>query len=205
MNRNRLVVNLLLLCFIADAARPIALVAQQQRVKPFQQLIVMDSAGKTVGRATGAISVSNIESSASTDLKMRVVLLLAVDDILIPVLVGHDRFYGGRVLWYESENCMGVPYFPVDTPLLETDAPSMLPQTAIAAPGQTAYITVPGTAHRNITGKSVREFGLQCTNRTVANITAIPTQPLIDLLTVFTPPFTLKAEGNNGNGSGTNK
>jgi len=180
-------------CLCALTALEGVLLAQQTRVKPVQQVKVEDSTGKTVGRAVGSIGLSNIESSASTDLNIRTVVLLQVDQTLVLVMVGRTRFYGGRGLWYESENCMGIPYFPVDTSLSETDAPSLLPQTAIAPPGQTIYIAIPGAAGRTITGKSNLEFGLRCTNRTITSIPVIPAQPLIDMLTEFTPPFSLKA------------
>ena len=181
------------LCLAVMVALQVIAFAQQTRVKQVQQLKVEDSTGKTIGRTLGAINVYNIESSASTDLNMRTVVLLQVDQTLVPAMVGRDRFYGGRGLWYESEHCMGVPFFSVDTTFSETDALSLLPQTAVAPPGQTIYVAIPGAARQTITGRSNLEFGLRCTNRTVADIPVIPTQPLVDLLTVFTPPFSLKA------------
>ena len=169
------------------------LLAQQGRVRPVQQVTVEDSTGKTVGRTVGAINVYNIESSASTDMNMRTVVLLRVDQTLVPVMVGRDRFYGGRGLLYESEDCIGTPSLHFDATLPETDAPSLLPQVAIGPPGNTVYMAIQGVARRTITVRSGLEFGLRCVNRTVTDVPVLPTQPLIDLLTVFTPPFSLKA------------
>ena len=166
---------------------------QRGRVQPVQQMTVEDVSGKTIGRVLGAISVSNIESAASLNLKMRTIVLLQVDATLVPVMVGRDRFYGGGGLVYELEDCLGTPFFSPGVPLPETDAPSLLPQTAIGPPGQTIYMAVPGAAPRAISKGSVLEFGLRCTNETGTIPNAIPTQPLVDLLTVFTPPFSLRA------------
>lgn len=165
----------------------------QARVQPVQQMTVEDAGGKTIGRVIGAISVSNIESANSLNLKMRTTVLLQVDGTVVPVMVGRDRFYGGGGLVYESEDCLGTPFFSPGAPLPETDAPSLLPQTAIGPPGQTIYMAVPGAAQRAISKRSVLEFGLRCTNETGDIPNAIPTQPLVDLLTVFTPPFSLRA------------
>jgi len=167
--------------------------AQQDRVKPVQQMVIEDGRGKTLGRVLGGVTIDNIEPFGSTNLIMRTYVLLQVDKTLVPVIVGRNRFYGGAGLLYESENCMGTPFLNPAMPEVEIDAPSLLPLTAIGPPGQTLYMAVPGTALRAIVKKSVLEFGLRCINETGNISNAIPTQPLIDLLTEFTPPFSLKA------------
>jgi len=167
--------------------------AQQPRVRSVQQMVVEDNNGKTVGRVLGGVSVYNIESANSIDMNMRTVVVLQADQTLVPVMVGRDRFYGGGGLVYELENCSGIPFFSLGSVIpRQTDAPSLLPRTAIGPPGQTVYTAVPGAVPRAISKKSVLEFG-RCSNETGNVPNAIPTQPLVDLLTVFTPPFTLKA------------
>ncbi|OFV97707.1 MAG: hypothetical protein A3H28_12335 [Acidobacteria bacterium RIFCSPLOWO2_02_FULL_61_28] len=181
------------LCLLGMMSVPGVAFGQQTRVRPVQQLIVADSSGKTIGRVLGGMNIYNVESFASTDLNMRTVVLLQVDQTVVPVMVGRDRFYGGGGLVYESENCMGTPFFSPGVRLPETDAPSLLPLTAIGPPGQTIYIAIPGAAPRAISKRSVLEFGLRCSNETGNIPNAIPTHPLVDLLTIFTPPFSLRA------------
>ena len=192
--RNKLrLIRTMGLCLLGMMSVPGVAFGQQTRVRPVQQLIVADSSGKTIGRVLGGMNIYNVESFASTDLNMRTVVLLQVDQTVVPVMVGRDRFYGGGGLVYESENCMGTPFFSPGVRLPETDAPSLFPLTAIGPPGQTIYIAIPGAAPRAISKRSVLEFGLRCSNETGNIPNAIPTHPLVDLLTIFTPPFSLRA------------
>ena len=167
--------------------------AASPRIRSVQQMVVEDSSGKTVGRVLGGVNVYNIESDNSIDMKMRTVVLLQVDQTIVPVMVGRDRFYGGGGLVYELENCSGTPFFSLGSVVPpETDAPSLLPRTAIGPPGQTIYMAVPGAPPRAISKRSVLEFG-KCSNETGNIPNAIPTLPLGNLLDEFTPPFSLKA------------
>ena len=184
----------LIACTLLILGVPAMSCAQPPRVKPVQQLVIEDRAGKTVARVIGGISVSNIQDEVNINLLMRTFALLQIDQTVVPVLIGRDRIYGGAGLIFESPNCMGIPYMNPGRPSIEIDPPSLLPLTAIGPPGQTVYVAIPGAAARPIVKKSVLEFGLRCRNETGNIPEATPTQPLIDLLTVFTPPFSLKAQ-----------
>ena len=147
----------LTICFLIGWASEGVIFGQEGRVRPVQQVTVKDSRGKTVGRAFGGVNVHNIESSASTDLNVRTIVLLRVDEHIVPVMVGRDRFYGGRNLLFESENCVGTAWLPppADPTLPETDAPSLMPPAAIGPPGNTLYVATPGAPSRPITISSL--------------------------------------------------
>lgn len=164
---------------------------QQARVKPVHQITVEDSRGKAIGRSFSTIGLDIVEHGG-TDLEIRALVLLQIDQQLVPVAVGRDGFFGGRVLWFESENCIGTPFFSAEARSSES-AQSLVPRAAIAPPGQTLYIVAPGAAPRPITIRSILEHASTCRNQTFSNISALPSQGLLNLLTVFTPPFGLRA------------
>jgi len=170
--------------------------AQPSRVKPVQQVTIEDSKGKTVGRALsgGGFQKAVLENpnTIAPFINIRTTVLLQVDENVVPVAVGKDAFYGGFGVWYESENCVGTPWVWVgqNPPPNLADPPSLLPRVAVAPPGQTIYIVVPNAEAKVLTFKSANLLG-SCTSAS-ADFEALPTQPLIDLLTVFTPPFRLR-------------
>lgn len=162
----------------------------QERVKPVQKLVVVDSRGRTVGQTLGGIGIHNFEAFGGADLSIRTIVVLQVDNWLVPVAVGRDRFYGGRVLWFESANCQGAPWLPPQQ--YPAEPPPLFPQVAIGPPGQTVYMAKPDAVTRSITINSILDNSLTCRNY-VAQVESLPTQPLIDLLSVYTPPFSLRA------------
>ena len=149
-------------------------------------VIVVDSKGKAVGATIGGISLITVHSVRGTQVNPTV--LLRVGQHLAAVNVDRDRFYGGT-LYFQSENCTGTPWFRV--PLSE-GRPSLLPRVAVGPPGQTLYIETPGAASQEIPVNSKMDEDLSCPSW-VTTIPAIPGQALVNLLTVFTPPFSLRA------------
>lgn len=162
--------------------------AQVPHVSSVRELSVVDSKGKTVGITQGGIFIHNVEAFAPT-IEMRTIIILDVDGRLIQVAVNRDQFYGGQVIWFESTNCQGAPWLPAGGFNLE--GPSLLPEVAVAPPGQTIYVAKPGAASQSITINSILDPGTRCRNYT-AQVQAFPTEALVDLLSVFTPPFTLR-------------
>ena len=170
--------------------------AQQSKVKPVGRLVVEDSKGKILGTTLGGTNVNNIELPGGIALNVRFIVLLQVGENIAPVMVGRDRFYGAGAA-YELENCMGTPSLTIDSSTSEADFLSLLPRVAIGPPGNTIYMAIPGAVPRPITITSVLEpsveFPHRCRAVTPTTRDAVPLQPLVDLLTEFTPPFTLKA------------
>ncbi|OFV94944.1 MAG: hypothetical protein A3H28_12935 [Acidobacteria bacterium RIFCSPLOWO2_02_FULL_61_28] len=165
--------------------------AQQAKVKPVGRVVIVDSKGKIIGTTLGGLGIHNIEISGGSSLAVRSIVLLAVDQHLVPVAVGRDRFYGSGVFYFELENCAGAPWFPVITSTSEP--PGLLSRVGIGPPGQTVYLQTDDAAPQSITIRSMLQPPLPCSNQTFHDIGALPTQPLVDLLTIFTPPFSLRA------------
>jgi len=165
--------------------------AQQTKVKPVQQLRVVDARGKTVGTAIGAIGLNNMEIEGASSLSIRTVVLLQMEETLVPVAVGKNGFYGGGILYYQSDNCDTAPWFPVTTSASEPS--TLLPRVAVGPPGQTVYVQKPDSTAQSITIRSIWQPPLPCHNQTFNNVSALPTESLADLSKEFTPPFSLKA------------
>jgi hypothetical protein len=161
--------------------------AEQPKVRPVGRVVVADGNGKIVGAALGSVGVHVSEVFGPSD--VRPTVLLQVDQHLAAVHVARDRLYGGR-LWFTSEDCTGMPWFPFE-PIGGAPLP-LLPQSAIAPPGWTLYLQIPNVAPQSIAAKSFLTSGAQCTSAD-RSLDAVLAQPLVDLLTIFTPPFSLRA------------
>lgn len=193
MSYHKVMTNWLrLICLITALARAFPLAnAQSPRISSVQQLTIEDSNGKTIGRIIGGVGLNNIESVGASNLAIRAVVLLRIDQLVLPVAVSRERFYGGGALYYQSENCVGSTFFPT---LTSTSEPSnLVPRVAVGTPGQTVYFQPASAEPTQTTIKSISQGVDGCINQTFNNVSAVLAQPLIDLSTVFTPPFTLKA------------
>lgn len=181
-------------CLLAITVAVGARFPQPAPVSQVQRLVVQDSKGRTVGFIFGGMGLDLATFGDVPSLEARTIVLLQVGGHVVPVAVGRERFYGGGVA-FELEDCQGRAWF--DAERAEFQATSLLPRAAIAPPGQTLYIATPGASPETVTRRSAtdlsREFGITCENRTFENVTMLPAQPLVDLSTVFTPPFSLRA------------
>ena len=149
---------------------------RQPQVRPVRQVVVVDSKGKTVGAVFGGS-------------RARVTVLLEVEQHLAAVEVARDRFYPGN-LCFESENCLGTPWLCAGfSPVY--DPPGLLSPAVIRPPGQTLYVPAPGTQlERRTIRSSLKPDDVCETNEFTGYM--LPLHPLLDLNTVFTPPFSLK-------------
>lgn len=166
---------------------------QRAKIKPIGQLAIVDSNGRIVGAALGGISNHSREIEGGSSLRIRSIVLLKVNQQVVPVAVGRDRFYGGGGLFFESENCQGNAWLIEET--ASSEPPPLLPRVAIGPPGQTIYVEAPGGTPQSITTMSGWSDALGCVNQIFAfdQVKVIPADPLVDLETEFTPPFSLKA------------
>ena len=175
-------------CLLSLIAWFIAYPASAQKVKTVNRIDVVDSRGKALGTSLGAVGIRVTEVGfGPTDLRPTV--LLQVDQNLAPVNVAKDRLYGGN-LYFASPDCTGSAWFPA-VPFGHAPTP-LLPQTAIGPPGQSLFIETPNTQPQTISVRSMMGAGIECSSTTLT-LSAVPAQLLVDLLTVFTPPFSLKA------------
>lgn len=165
-----------------------AAVREQARVKPVGHVVVVDSKGKMVGVTLGGLGLQNV-SETQGGRALRPTVLLRVDEELAAVNVARDRFFGGN-LYFESEDCAGNPWLLAE-PLDGFPSP-LLRHSAVAPPGQTLYLQAPGATPQPLTAKSRFLDGLACENLNVSLIAA-PALPSVDLSTIYTPPFNLRA------------
>ena len=153
---------------------------------PVNHVAIVDSKGKAVGESIGALG------GAPSGTLMLPAVLLRVGQNLAFVNVDRNGFFGGT-LYFESTNCSGTPWFRSPQP---SGRPSLLPQTAIGLPGQTLYMEMAGGLTQTVTLRSSMGQDLFCLDNrffSPITVTAVQAQPLVDLLTVFTPPFSLRA------------
>ena len=170
--------------------------ARQPQVRPVREVVVVDSRGKVVGAAVGGVGLG---ASGSITRPMSLVLI-RMDQELVAIGVGPMGFHGGS-LTYESANCQGTPWFIVgENPLPAVEDMSFLPAVAIASPGQTLYRVAPGASPRTLTVRSVFSGYAKCRPAWgepfvghPRDFVVLPTEPVLDLSTVYTPPFSLKA------------
>ncbi|OFW39914.1 MAG: hypothetical protein A3J28_05275 [Acidobacteria bacterium RIFCSPLOWO2_12_FULL_60_22] len=156
---------------------------QRATVKPVVQVTVVDSKGKIVGHTLGGVGLNFVRFVNDP---FEPTVLLKVNERLIALHVAKNYFFQSQLL-FESENCLG--NFWVSASF---DEDSLLPLVAVGPPGNTLYLSQPNAASRRIALKSLFIAG-KCIPNFSSNIEAIPAEPLIDLDTVFTPPFSLRA------------
>lgn len=139
--------------------------------------MVVDSGGTVVGNVIGL----------TFDGSQRVLpeVVLQRNGRLVGLLVYPDRFEGsGASLAYESLDCTGQAWLngPFATPIL--------PGT-IEGPGQTLYVPDPSATPGLVTAQSLLQLGT-CFTFQFDYLSAVPAIPLVDLDTLYTPPFSLK-------------
>lgn len=103
------------------------------------------------------------------------------------VLLGADRdgFRGGE-LYFESRNCTGTPWI-----IVFPNSSSMLaPFGTVAPPGTTVYVSAADASTETFHAGSVyRERRCDLDPFPFGNVEVLPAVPLIDMDTLFTPPF----------------
>src|SRR5262245_19700236 len=146
-----------------------------QSITPISHLNVVDAKGKLIGSILGPAQVA-----------------LSIDGQPIVLTVDINQFAGSfGIVYFDSPDCTANAFteaIPVKT---------LLPLMAVGLPGMTAYI-VPNIQPQNIQVKS-RSNGpfpdppaYRCTNIDELVSGLGPTEPLVDLTTRFTPPFSIR-------------
>jgi len=169
--------------------------ARQRQVRPVREVTVVDSRGKVVGATLGGLGLNLADEGGISDIgtpenKVNPIILLHVEGQLLAVNVARDRFYAANFLYFDSEDCTGSPWVHFDA----GSRLPLLPRIAIALPGQTVYVEVDGAGPQPIPIQSRMRDGRDCENVTfpIQN-QYVRMQPLVDLSTVFPPPFSLRA------------
>ncbi len=151
-----------------------------QTFQPIDQLSVVDANGKAVGKL-----VDLYKGSAGT-----AIVALKANDFIFTVFIHRDTFETAD-LCFESADCSGpaVSCDCLDPPLIGAAA------AVVSSPGNTLYAPAAGAAPRQVMLQSTRSADGTCQGLSggFACDVALPIQPLIDLNTLFTPPFRLAA------------
>lgn len=144
------------------------------QLKAVSWLKVVDANNKLVGVADLSPGTGNV------------LVVLRLDKLVLPLIVKANQFSGnaGGPLWFESTDCSGSPWmYPPDDTLLT--------QTIVALPGNTVYTSDPAAVPQSITVQSYKEQDGSCWPF-ATNTIRVPAQPVIDLFSVFTPPFSVR-------------
>lgn len=129
-------------------------------------LVVVDSAGKTIGSVVGVMQGSHITLAA-----------VPFDGKLLPVEVVRSSFQSSS-LFFKTSDCTGQPF--------QDASSSPFPASAVAPPGQTLY-GQHGSV-RSITVASILDPNSGCVQAAFPLEEAVPVAPAVNL-NMFTPPF----------------
>src|SRR5262245_23303688 len=146
-----------------------------QSITPVSHLNVVDAKGKLIGSILGPGQVA-----------------LSIDGQPVVLTVDINQFAGSfGIVYFDSPDCTGNAF----TEAIQVN--TLFPLMAVGLPGMTAYI-VPNIQPQNIQVKS-RSNGpfpdppaYRCTNIDELVSGLGPTEPLVDLTTRFTPPFSIR-------------
>lgn len=181
-----LVIPTILLILVLSTVATTSQGSEQPTLSTVQGLVVVDADGKKLGEVVGIARGNDRGTTPGLD---GPVVAFSVNGHVFTVVVFEDHFFGnGR--WdsvsFDSPDCTGTPF------IRETG--SALPSVVVNTPGNTVYIEDPDATVQTVTVRSsLREMhhggGCITGDREDDLIRAIP---LIDLDTVFTPPFTVR-------------
>lgn len=117
---------------------------------------------------------------------------LKIDETVILVRVFRYGFKGPSTAqaFFIEQDCQGTPFLQSDR---VQGAAQMLPSVFIASPGQTVYVLNPDELSTTFYPQSKLSGNGSCEKLNLLNpLTLRPAKPLIDLSTIFTPPFSIQ-------------
>lgn len=146
--------------------------------------IVVDATGVRVGPVV----------SFDANLLDSVVVAFRHSGMVIPLHVQRTRFLPFRYLqlWFEATDCSGPPLVEGGASTPWSDLPFQFAQDAVVGlPGSTIYVpdTHPGGSFTTV--RSYERLGA-CTQGAGESRFLYPARPLIDLNTLFAPPFSVR-------------
>lgn len=163
------------------AAMLVSLASGVVTVSPVRPALLSayDANGRRIGRVMDMRGPTGAFTEASVPVRISgttVVLLVSKDAITS----------AGPALGYEASDCTGTGFL---TPI----AGDLLPRATIAGPGWTVYAEQPGPAVRLVTfnSQSTKTGGCTTSSLPIVAVKAFPAVPLLDLRTLFTPPFSV--------------
>lgn len=132
-----------------------------------------------------SLIIGLVQGFAGDSLSMAIVAL-KVDGVPLPLLVSHSQFFGNSSAYFESRDCSGA--------VLVKSAADLMPPTVVLNPGNTFHVADMTRPDETITTQSViRHSDPQRRCLAVTDtILKHRTFPLMDLNTLFTPPFSIR-------------
>ena len=196
---------------------PVAGVADPPSVKP-ATIKVVDAHGKQVGNVVGVYLLTTTVALRVNDQDLLLSVTAADSYPGIPAELGtllpiqpwyiavDGSGFGGNALNFESDDCTGAPLMDDFTGRANGDWRPLLQNIVVALPGMTVYVADQSAGPRQVVVRSFIQGGTASAvcGKTLADLSEVPAIPLIDLLTVYTPPFrivfadTVAAGGGSG-------
>jgi hypothetical protein len=164
-------VTLVLVSFTATSAT-------KNVLKDLNSLTVVDAHGTKVGKL---LTISSNDSG---------ILAFEVDRRPFLLRVSQQNLSGTSAIVYDSSDCSGPPF-------IATSPTPLFSPSGVSAPGHTLYLPEPDAEPViiNPSGSSELTENGTCVPRAGAGLSPVlfvPAQPIIDLDTLFTPPFNVR-------------
>ncbi len=154
--------------------------AQPPTIRAVEKLIVVDANGKKVAPVVQDFS------------GLQQILLQVKGFLPFDLTVFSERLTGVTNLLFTTNDCSGQAFVEHN---LAVGIFVELPAAATGLPGNTIYIPDPNSTPTMVTYNSHRDDqNSQCINDGPTEDTLVPAIPVIDLETIFTPPYHLEAK-----------
>jgi len=126
------------------------------------------------------------------DILDKAVVALKINGVLFSVFVFEDGFEGipSNPVWYDSTDCSDPPWLEQRG---ERNSP-IFPNVSVSEPGNTVYLEDPNGTPHTFTNQSLSLLfkDSQCEVVPIESITLFPAIALLNLFSLFTPPFTIE-------------
>jgi hypothetical protein len=154
-----------------------------QTLETAGRLTVVDANGKTLGTAAAINAIG--------DQRPTVTIAFSLSGRFFALEVAKDSFFGADDLWFESTDCSGTPFFETFEISDRGGAPLNLSRAGVAPPGSTVYLPNLEATPRTIAARSSLGHRGTCVSFDFTNDVGpvVPTEPHLDLNSLFTPPF----------------
>jgi hypothetical protein len=173
-----------IVCLVTSLTAPAAFTAGQEPLRSLPTLTVIDGHGQRVGTVTSLLILN-----PAIPILIGLVAF-AVGDQPFILRVGSQGIGSGNGMpLFNSGNCSGTPL------VFESIVTNSLIEPAVvSAPGHTVYLSEPGAMPQVFTsfvGTQLRSDGT-CLPANLGNISLLPARAVVDLDTLFTPPFSVR-------------
>jgi hypothetical protein len=153
-------------------------------LKSLSALTVVDAHGTKVGSVISLLLLNPALGNVTA------LVAFAVGQQPLVLLVGPRGFVSTGGPFFNSKNCSGPPLVSSGVVLN-----SIVEPPAIGVPGHTVYLSEPGAMAQDFATFDGTQLALDGTCQPVhfdSNISLLPARAVVDLDTLFTPPFSVR-------------